>query len=59
MKLLSDSAERTGYLLKDRIGDVDEFVDAVRRVAAAARPSTRSSSRRCSRSGEATTRSPS
>ena len=34
MKLLSDSAERTGYLLKDRIGDVDEFVDAVRRVAA-------------------------
>lgn len=34
MKLLADSAERTGYLLKDRISDVDEFVDAVRRVAA-------------------------
>ena len=34
MKLLSDSAEGTGYLLKDRIGDVSEFVDAVRRVAA-------------------------
>jgi DNA-binding NarL/FixJ family response regulator len=33
-KLLSDSAEGTGYLLKDRIGDVDEFVEAVRRVAA-------------------------
>jgi DNA-binding NarL/FixJ family response regulator len=33
MKLLSDSAEGTGYLLKDRIGDVSEFVDAVRRVA--------------------------
>jgi len=32
--LLSDSAEGTGYLLKDRIGDVDEFLDAVRRVAA-------------------------
>ena len=32
MKLLSDSAEGTGYLLKDRIGDVSEFVDAVRRV---------------------------
>jgi DNA-binding NarL/FixJ family response regulator len=24
----------TGYLLKDRVGDVEEFVDAVRRVAA-------------------------
>ncbi len=34
MKLLADSAERTGYLLKDRITEVDEFVDAVRRVAA-------------------------
>ena len=33
MKLLADSAEGTGYLLKDRIGDVDEFIDAVRRVA--------------------------
>jgi DNA-binding NarL/FixJ family response regulator len=34
MKLLSDSAEATGYLLKDRITDVAEFLDAVRRVAA-------------------------
>jgi DNA-binding NarL/FixJ family response regulator len=34
MKLLADSAERTGYLLKDRISDVSEFVDALRRVAA-------------------------
>jgi DNA-binding NarL/FixJ family response regulator len=33
MKLLSDSAEGAGYLLKDRISDVAEFVDAVRRVA--------------------------
>jgi DNA-binding NarL/FixJ family response regulator len=32
-KLLADSVERTGYLLKDRIGDVGEFADAVRRVA--------------------------
>jgi DNA-binding NarL/FixJ family response regulator len=32
MKLLSGSAERVGYLLKDRISDVDEFVAAVRRV---------------------------
>ena len=34
MKLLADSAEGAGYLLKDRITEVDEFVDAVRRVAA-------------------------
>ncbi|HWN20549.1 MAG TPA: response regulator transcription factor [Gaiellaceae bacterium] len=34
MKLLADSAEGVGYLLKDRIGDVDDFVGAVRRVAA-------------------------
>ena len=33
MKLLSDSAEGTGYLLKDRISDVKEFVAAVKRVA--------------------------
>jgi DNA-binding NarL/FixJ family response regulator len=33
LKLLSDSAERVGYLLKDRISDVDDFVGAVRRVA--------------------------
>jgi DNA-binding NarL/FixJ family response regulator len=34
MKLLADSAEGVGYLLKDRISDVREFVAAVRRVAA-------------------------
>ena len=33
VKLLSDSAEGVGYLLKDRIRDVDEFIAAVRRVA--------------------------
>ena len=33
MKLLSDSAESVGYLLKDRISEVDDFVGAVRRVA--------------------------
>ena len=32
MKLLADSADGVGYLLKDRISDVDEFVAAVRRV---------------------------
>jgi DNA-binding NarL/FixJ family response regulator len=33
-ELLSDGAGAVGYLLKDRVGDVVEFVDAVRRVAA-------------------------
>lgn len=33
MKLLADSAEGTGYLLKDRIGDLNDFIGAVRRVA--------------------------
>ena len=33
LKLLADSAEGVGYLLKDRIKDVDEFVAAVNRVA--------------------------
>jgi DNA-binding NarL/FixJ family response regulator len=33
MKLLSESAEGVGYLLKDRIGDVPEFLAAVERVA--------------------------
>jgi DNA-binding NarL/FixJ family response regulator len=32
-KLLADSVERTGYLLKDRVSDVGEFAEAVRRVA--------------------------
>ena len=34
IKLLADAAEGTGYLLKDRISDVDQFLEAVRRVAA-------------------------
>jgi DNA-binding NarL/FixJ family response regulator len=32
MKLLADSAEGVGYLLKDRISDVPEFLAAVQRV---------------------------
>jgi DNA-binding NarL/FixJ family response regulator len=32
LDLLSESAEGVGYLLKDRISDVAEFADAVRRV---------------------------
>ena len=33
LKLLADSAAGVGYLLKDRIRDVDEFVAAIHRVA--------------------------
>jgi len=33
MKLLADSAEGAGYLLKDRISDVKDFIGAVQRVA--------------------------
>ena len=33
LDLLSESTESTGYLLKDRVADVDTFTDAVRRVA--------------------------
>jgi DNA-binding NarL/FixJ family response regulator len=33
MKLLADSADGVGYLLKDRISDVADFVGAVKRVA--------------------------
>lgn len=34
MRLLERGAGRIGYLLKDRVSDVRDFVDAVRRVAA-------------------------
>jgi DNA-binding NarL/FixJ family response regulator len=34
MELIGTSAAGVGYLLKDRVGDVASFVDAVRRVAA-------------------------
>jgi DNA-binding NarL/FixJ family response regulator len=32
MRLLADGAEGVGYLLKDRVADVEEFTEAVRRV---------------------------
>jgi DNA-binding NarL/FixJ family response regulator len=32
LELLAESAEGVGYLLKDRVSDVNEFADAVRRV---------------------------
>jgi DNA-binding NarL/FixJ family response regulator len=33
LELLRESPDRVGYLLKDRVSDVHEFADAVRRVA--------------------------
>ena len=34
MELLGENAEGVGYLLKDRVADVERFIDAVNRVAA-------------------------
>ena len=34
LELIAGGAERTGYLLKDRVADVEQFVDAVERVGA-------------------------
>jgi DNA-binding NarL/FixJ family response regulator len=34
LELIGDSAEGVGYLLKDRVTDLDQFLEAVRRVAA-------------------------
>jgi DNA-binding NarL/FixJ family response regulator len=38
--LLSERTSAVGYLLKDRVAHVADFLDALRRVAAAAPPST-------------------
>lgn len=42
--LLADARGAVGYLLKDRVVDVEEFMDGLRRVAAGGRSSTRRSS---------------
>ena len=34
MKLLAGGAEGVGYMLKDRVADLEDFADAIRRVAA-------------------------
>ena len=34
MKLLAEGAEGVGYMLKDRVADLEDFADAIRRVAA-------------------------
>lgn len=33
IRLLQQTPERVGYLLKDRVADIDDFADAIRRVA--------------------------
>jgi DNA-binding NarL/FixJ family response regulator len=33
MRLLGEAADGTGYLLKDRMADLEDFADAIRRVA--------------------------
>jgi DNA-binding NarL/FixJ family response regulator len=43
-ELLADGQGGVGYLLKDRVMEVDDFVDAVRRVAGGGRHSIRRSS---------------
>ena len=41
LNLIGDRAQGVGYLLKERVADVDAFVDAVQRVAAGAAPTGR------------------
>jgi DNA-binding NarL/FixJ family response regulator len=57
MELLGENAEGVGYLLKDRVSDVDEFAAAVRRVAEAARLWIPRSCRSSSAGGAVTIRS--
>jgi DNA-binding NarL/FixJ family response regulator len=55
MRLLAESAEGAGYLLKDRIGNVRDFTDAVCAGSRQAVPRwTRRSSRRCSSATDST-----
>jgi len=58
LDLLSESTERTGYLVKDRVADIDASVDAVRRVASGARRSIPRSRPSCSAAAAARIRSP-
>ena len=56
---LTETSERVGYLLKDRIADVAEFIAALERSPAAEPSSSRPSSPNCSPHPPPTTRSPS
>ena len=55
-ELLADGVAGMGYLLKERVSDVDELVRALHEVARGALCSTPRWSRRCSRGGAATVR---
>ena len=57
--LLAQRSEGLGYLLKDRVADGAEFVDALRRVAAGGTAPTRRSYGSCSSdAGRSTTSAP-
>ncbi|GAB3879995.1 hypothetical protein GCM10027612_06640 [Microbispora bryophytorum subsp. camponoti] len=56
-ELLADGSGGVGYLLKDRVFNGEQFVDAVRRVAAGGRPWTPTSSPGSWRATRATNRS--
>ena len=56
MELLA-SGQRSGYLLKSRVTDVDEFIETLERIAREARSSIPRSSRSSSRRAGSTTRS--
>ena len=58
MKLLEDSADGVGYLLKDRVSDVAEFVGAVRRIGAGGSAIDPTIVSRLSPAGAPMTRSP-
>ena len=45
LALLRDTPQGVGYLLKDRVGNLADFVDALERIATAVRSSIRKSSR--------------
>jgi DNA-binding NarL/FixJ family response regulator len=57
LELLSESTQSTGYLLKDRIADVETFTDAVTRVANGGSALDPGSWRCCSAAAGARTRS--
>ena len=57
--LLTGNAEGVGYLLKDRVVDIDRFRETVRRVPRVARPSIRKSFPSCSGTARRTIRCPS
>ena len=56
LELLGDDAAGVGYLLKDRVSDLDRFSEAIQRVAQGRVVSDEVQSRRCLVVGELRTR---